>query len=766
MMKTIFRACLVAACLVQSPAFGAQIVKTISLNYDERDFIYQYDADSCLSVVSFKYNSLFSEDILAPALPYIPIYVLIGENQEYVGENVDATSQTLLYDVEMAANPAIMVVGKSLGNQEKRSASFSAASYPIQNVVYTGTHSIDGYKMLSFMVCPYRYEASQKNLSFLQNFCLKIELKESAATSFRRIAPTRESRMKSMVESLAVNASDMEELYPSTAARQLLRSSATSESFDYVIITNEALRPYFQPLADWKTAKGVKAKIYTTDSIYSWYPNLSTNQLKIKSFLRDYHDNYGFYYVLLGGENSIIPSQGCYGRVPMVSGDIEDWNIPTDMFYACLTDLDWDKNQDGKVGADSDHVDLGQSLYVTRALVNDSTTTKTFVRRIIDYEKNPQLDKWTSKILMGGAIDTDDLSERMGNVVFTHSGMTNRGISCCRLYNSSNDFNYPSPYCIASHLQKQLSQGYPFVDIISHGDQEYWWLENLYGIVEASELQNDSFPSIITTTACSTNQFDYTSSASGPCLSAALMQNPNSNVVAFLGCSRDNFYTILPNPSYTYGTSNYFDLMFYQTLFNGYTTPCFGRYGMLVTCAKNYLNAQNSSSSRFVSYGMNPIGDPEMPIYIEKPHTFDTMSVEMANGWLEVYMDENGAKICAMSLSDNGSSYYRIDNTDGGTLRYENIPDSLGFCITKEGFVPLTFHVYNGNIYLQNETYRGYYTLSNMSKVVIGGNVTDKKEQGPVVIKDGRFTINYTNSVTIKNNFEVKKGAELIIEKQ
>ena len=427
--------------------------------------------------------------------------------------------------------------------------------------------------------------------------------------------------------------------------------------------------------------------------------------------------------------------------------------------------MDWDKNHDEKVGDVSDSIDYGQSLCVTRALVKDSTTTKNFVNRIISYEKNPPIEKWTSKILMGGAIDTGNLSEQMGNLVFSRSEMFDKGMTCWRLYNNVNDFNYTTPSCTASHLQEQLSQDYPFVDIITHGDQDYWALQQgyNYSIDEASNIQNNGFPIIITTTACNTNEFDN----SEPCLSAVFMQNPNSNIVAYLGCSKENFYLLNPLDTLnTYGISNYFDINYYQTLFNGYRTPYFARFGAVVSHVKDLLRAFNRTETRIVLYGMNPIGDPEMPVFIEKPHTFDTIIAEMDNGVLEISVRDSGTHICAMSLSDNGNSYYKIDYTNGETIRYEKAPDSLGVCITKEGHIPLSFHVYNGNIYLQNETYRGNYTLDNMSKVIIGGDVTDKKEQGPVVIEDGRFTFNYTNSVTIKNNFEVKKGAELIIEQE
>ena len=47
--------------------------------------------------------------------------------------------------------------------------------------------------------------------------------------------------------------------------------------------------------------------------------------------------------------------------------------------------------------------------------------------------------------------------------------------------------------------------------------------------------------------------------------------------------------------------------------------------------------------------------------------------------------------------------------------------------------------------------------------VVVGKDVTTLKIEGPVTIQNGKATINADN-ILIKNNFEIKKGAQLIIE--
>lgn len=76
-----------------------------------------------------------------------------------------------------------------------------------------------------------------------------------------------------------------------------------------------------------------------------------------------------------------------------------------------------------------------------------------------------------------------------------------------------------------------------------------------------------------------------------------------------------------------------------------------------------------------------------------------------------------------------------------------------------------TFPLYvkGGNLYIQNETMqennhvRGDY-------IMVGSNVTTKKEEGPVVIENGAIILESANGVTITRDFEVKEGAEFEIK--
>lgn len=68
---------------------------------------------------------------------------------------------------------------------------------------------------------------------------------------------------------------------------------------------------------------------------------------KIKAYLLYmYHiKNYKFKYLLLGGDDTIVPVKYCLGKV---STNIEQ--IPSDIYYACLdytTDPFWDSSNNG-----------------------------------------------------------------------------------------------------------------------------------------------------------------------------------------------------------------------------------------------------------------------------------------------------------------------------------------------------------------------------------------------------------------------------------
>ena len=130
----------------------------------------------------------------------------------------------------------------------------------------------------------------------------------------------------------------------------------------------------FQPLADWKTQKGVPATIVTTDWIYNNGGYSGSHVEKIRSFVQDAYNTWGTTYVLLGGDIDVVPCK----NTTFLSVDPDP--VPNDAYYADF-DGDW-----------------VCELNVGRASVtgpgNGTGQIGTFVNKVLTYETNPPLTNY------------------------------------------------------------------------------------------------------------------------------------------------------------------------------------------------------------------------------------------------------------------------------------------------------------------------------------------------------------------------------------
>lgn len=308
------------------------------------------------------------------------------------------------------------------------------------------------------------------------------------------------------------------------------------------------------------------------------------------------------------------------------------------------------------------------------------------------------------------------------------------------------------------NFQAQLQQGYTFLEMGTHGTPDDWTLENsnFYRKTDASSLYNEGF-TIISTTACLTNAFDSSYVLfPDPCLSEVFVRNPNSGVVAYLGCSREGLTSTgnnLLTGSYSY------EAEFYKSLFN--KSIKFHNYAEIVAIAKmqKINNCGGDNANRWIQLGLNPVGDPEMPIYTHPPLVFDSCTISYIDSEIVVNAGTDSCTICVMSTADNGASYYDVRNYVSSAV-FPNINGEVSVCITKHNHVPKIVIV-GPVINIQNENIldsRMYVADS----VNIGKHVTDSKPIGNVVLEDGTTHIR-ANSVKLMPGTLVKRGSQLKI---
>ena len=744
-------------CLLVSMCLFAQKTRDFIINFSEKDFSFTKDGD-LINIVSTDGKAFIWGDTLDLALPCVGINILISPTDDYAGFSYEGNERLLDSNVIVDYNPVDLPTNIYQETKRPRQIEYVKKSYPDENVHFTGTQMMDGYKFLSFVVCPFRYDTENKNLYLEKDFVLRLNLK-SLSSKETLMSPGK--NMRDIVKNLTMNGGELETMYPNSTS---VTSATETVSYKYIIVTNEELKPVFEKLAHWKTVKGVRAKVITVEECYDAHPNM-TPQLAIKTVLANYYNN-GMEYALLAGDTDIVPAQICY--LPTFKNTTD---TPSDLYYAGLNlCFSWDANGNNVYGEIIDNIDLSPEFIITRSSVSTLAEAGIFVNRIIEYESSPKTEGWANKMLS------------CGNILYTTTIKNNMEISDSQFQGEYVYENGVQPYwysdsffelfdtysyhqgganyqATGEHFQTEFEKGFTFIDEFSHGWANKWgWLEDwtLYKLDKASSLVNSGY-SIITTTSCYTNAFDKISTDFPDeteyyttCLSESFMRNPNSGILAYFGSSREGWSS----------ESYLFDEKFYENLFSS-NDKQFGRAAM---SAKNaYITASLSTSYnhyRRLLMTLNPMGDPEMSIYTQTPQTFNNVSVSFSNGSLSVSTGVSGCTICISSAADYGECYYKLFNNVNGVSLSDVTADSY-LCITKQGYIPYIARVGN-SVYLQDENIVRNLSIFSM-ETYVGSNVNSSLTQGPVTIHKGKVINKSAGSITIQNDFEVKSGAELEI---
>lgn len=738
-----------AVCLSLS-VLSSENSKVINVSFKIEDFIINVNSNNALEISSSNLCSTYSSNYSEPGLPMISVNVLIPDGFAYQDMTVSMKQMTYKENVVLANVPQVITTNDTT-KLESDIPSYPLEYYPKSTVIYNGTNDIQGHNIASFLIAPFQYDADAKTLFFSDKFTLNIALKTVDKSSKLRDLGGMPS---SIIKSLVTNSEDFQENSIQTY------SPYNDESLDYVVITSEELADAFKPLVEWKTTKGVKAEIVTVEYIKEHYIN-KTVPMQIKDCLYDLYRNRGLKYVLLGGDESVVPVLGCKGFFFNDFRKYEDKAIPTDLYYATFSSYNWDLNQNGIYGEVEDKINFTPRLIVTRVPARTINDVHNFDIKVLHYEKQPTINGWENKMLMSGAIfhNKGDVAAK-GEIMFSKYIQPYWNGKRVKFYDTETDMPEGEKYDFsAKNLQEQLSLGYNFVDIMTHGAPPVFSMEKsgFYYCEDAKNLSNNRLYTIITTTACDTNAFDGLSPVEqiDPCLSESFIRSARSGVVAYLGASRYGF----DNMNFSLGASPKYNAQFYKYLFSSELKD--KHFGEVVAAAKMSMISFCSSYTpeRWIQLSLNPIGDPEMPIFTETPRTFDNVTIKQDRTNLIIDTGVDSCRICVMDT--DGKEYYSVFR-DVNKAKFTSLPKHVSVCITKQNYIP---KVYNLTIiatrYVQNESFV-FNTTIDADKVIIGSNVTTIKPEGKVVFAGGKILIR-ANSVTMDSETIIKENADFTI---
>ena len=430
--------------------------------------------------------------------------------------------------------------------------------------------------------------------------------------------------MREIVKKLVINADELNKLYPLPYSALEMQGKNNNGGVEYLIITADSLEETIQELAKWKIRKGVRTQVVTVQHIDTLYNQVYVDgtpnrPLRVKNYIKDFSSQNDLAYVLLAGDNRIIPSARGYLEFHQSLDNYYSY-APCDLFFACLEEEILKMGDTGIWGRTIDYNDLTPDINVTRLPIGSVLEGKKMVERIINYERASNMEHWKDTILMSGHIDDQtqmlygrpvSRAEKKGMMIFSFISYLWSG-GRYRFYDTWTDHPYGLNYELnSSHLRERLETGYPFVHIDCHGGPLLYSLPlDSFDIQDAMLFQNPYY-SLIVTSACLTN--DFYEVYHPFCLGESFMKNPLGGVVGYWGSSDLSWGTY--NSSFGLGIADEYNKALYQNIFGNSNN----HLGSAATLAKISLwdgDPGYNSPYRWEHFALNILGDPETPIYL------------------------------------------------------------------------------------------------------------------------------------------------------
>jgi hypothetical protein len=534
------------------------------------------------------------------------------------------------------------------------------------DAAYPGNHADagpvgikSGYRLVTIVLHPVQYEPLSGRLTVAGDLAVTVRYEPDPTARPARLAAAQARSFGDAVRALVKNPEDVSRYAPAVRATDF-------GEIDCVIITSGALQGGFQPLADWHTRKGFKTEIQTVSWITSNYSGRD-NQEKIRNFISDYYTNHGLRWVVLGGDNGVVPCRQARAYCGGETGD-----IPCDLYYADLQGT-WDDDNDNIFGeAGDDNVNLYSDVYVGRASVDNSTQVQTFVNKILTHEQNPPTD-YLRRILLVDAALWSGYNHRQSNdsiAAITPSGWT--------------DVVIHDPGSSTS-VRDSVNNGFQLCHLVGHGN-EYGVYDGwaYYNSDYAANQTNGSKVNFMNSIACYTGNFEYSD-----CCAEEAHNCATGGSIATVFNSR---YGWGQPPSM--GPSEILDIRLYDFFFNHDTMPIGLTHALSKEVYRN--NALGDQCWRWCYYETNLFGDPLLLMYKDVPVQLDaafTNPIGTGSQSFTVTVTASGSPVDkALVCVSKGSEVYDRNYTNGsGQVTFTINPASAGYMYvtsTKPNYLP------------------------------------------------------------------------------
>ncbi|MCK4807077.1 MAG: hypothetical protein KAT09_05500, partial [Candidatus Aegiribacteria sp.] len=598
-----------------------------------------------------------------PALPVFPVSVLLPFGARVESVTVVYSNETVLpgsYDLKPVQH-GVPISSPELFSPTLRNAVSYSEPMDIPLVIPVSQGQLMGYSILNMRISPLTWNPSTGRAVLTGSISMIIHYHYEDFGCIPRGRGIEGLRvLEDIISNQVLNPEDLSmNNMPVVPADDLPWG-------EYLIITRDSLFSVFEPLAQFKTMKGIPAAIVTMEYIESNYSGVDAAQ-KLRFFLRDIYSQTPPTYVLLGGDTPLVPHRNCYATAEGYEGDpaadiyFQDMNDPT------VGSDQWDANDNGVWGELSgDVMDYHPDYIIGRASVENSPQANIFVNKILAYElpsltdgrdTNPWFTSmgFTTGILWSSPYCPGSAGKEKVDTLYTPALWQ----PVVKHYQSNGTQSY-------SATMEMLNMGMHLVNHAGHGSQGSVSIgTGSLGSGDFMGLTNISTHgrvSIWNTISCLSGSFD-----TGTCLAESWIRSPGGGGFCMMNTRYGWGEPSEPGDKW----SELVDQEFFAKFFTE------GLYNLGVAHAMAWDEfiplIPTDTHYDWIAKSITLFGDPELPLWSEAPDGPlqmtgpDTLSPGLNSVTVSVE-DNSGpvvdARVCFMQGEWDDTAMYEVDYTD------------------------------------------------------------------------------------------------------
>ncbi|MCD4708719.1 MAG: T9SS type A sorting domain-containing protein [Candidatus Sabulitectum sp.] len=604
-----------------------------------------------------------------PDLPFMPLRFALQSGQttsNVILRNCRYDTLPGFYDLA-PVTPILCTTGTETPFVSPDARIYSSDSFYPENLLeHWQSGVLWGMSLVTAWIRPVQWNPVTGQIRILRMSEVVVECTEDLRKPMIR-ARTQwsENRALEILETTVLNPCDI------SSSRAAIVEPGQLQYGQYVIITAPEYLIPMQELADWKTAKGIPAGVFTTDWVQNNYPCLDLQQ-SVRAFLTDCRDE-GVDFVLLTGDNDIFEARFTYPNQSSYTP------LPSDLYYADNNDIQpgfdmWDSNGNGLWGEPEDSLDWHPDLWVGRASVNSLEEAEIFVDKVLIYEHVqtvPVLQnsgrRWPEETLFG----------------YTTGFLLEGSAAPGSRYAESISVNVPSFWleekCYESwgnnsaeitiaminngpHQVFHANHGFATGMYTAYGD-----IFTVEDIMELQNISNSGNVAIWHSIACELGAFDTLT-----CCADAWLNAPEGGGFACM-----NARPVLA--SYSFPICEQF--------YNAFLVNNFYELGIAHGMSLDYLCPPTSEMAGCIIQGNNLFGDPELPMWtlpggsmiVSCPSSIDGSSQIPIQVSTSEGLPIEGARVCLQKGNWQTGEIYEVGYTDiAGQLSLYANPQTLG----------------------------------------------------------------------------------------